>query len=511
MNPKLTGIEDIKTYIGRGDFASAEPLCRQLLAADPDDSIACFFLAFILWRQGRAKAALDCCRRTLSLRPAEAGLLSDLGNLCRELGAATDALEALEASLRLRPGHPGTVYNRALVLDVLGREQEALGILDTFKPGDDLYPKARYQRGTIRQDLGDMRGAEQDFRECIAVQPDHAGAWHALAATRRYTREDDIFPRLQAQLERSGADPADRRRLLFALAKLHDDTGAYEQATDCLLQANRLVDAHYDALDIEARLGRIRGNFRATPPVLTGQATRPNPVFIVGLPRSGTTLVETLLERHPDITALGELEVLPRLVPEVGRLPDDGELRALGARYLDGLPAGAGNSRLVLDKMPENFWRLGHIAWMFPHAKIVYCQRDARDVAISNFFNLYATGNNFSYSMENLAHYAACHQAVMQHWLSLLPGRIFQAGYERLVTQPGECVAGLVEFLQLDPVEMPLTDPPAQRRRIRTASNWQARQAIYTTSIGRWKNYPRLAQAFTAHYDATMQRMGQPA
>lgn len=502
-------MNDIGTQIGRGDLVAAERSCQQTLADHPGEVTANFFLAYIMWRRGQAEAALEQCRKTRSLEPADAGLLSDLGNLFRELGAAPEALEVLDTSLQLRPGHAGTLYNKALVLDVLNRDHEALALLDGFQPGDVLYPKARYLRGTIRQDLGDMTGAEQDFRDCIGAEPGHAGAWHALIYTRRFSREDGIVGRLEELLAQSGADPATRRRLLFSLAKLNDDIGEFEKAADCLLQANRLVDARYDPKDIETRLGLIRENFRSTPPGPDGPATKPNPVFIVGLPRSGTTLVETMLERHPDIAALGELDVLPRLVTDFGRPPDAGALKTLASRYLENLPDAAGNSPLVLDKMPENAWRLGHIAWMFPHARIVYCRRDERDVAISNFFNLYATGNNFTYSLENLAHYSVCHRAVMQHWGTLMPGRIFQVDYDRLVSQPRECMTGLAKFLGLDWSGTPLNSIPQKKRRIRTASNWQVRQEIYTTSIGRWKNYPRLAQQFSAHYDACMERIGK--
>jgi len=501
-------MQEIRTHLRRGDLDAAERSCRQALAAQPDDAVAGFFLAFVFWRKGRAEAALDRCRQTLSLRPADAGLLSDLGNLFRELGADTEALEALDTSLRIRPGHAGTRYNRALVLDALGREQEALHVLGEVRDTDALYAKARYQRGTIRQDLGDMAGAEADFRACIAAEPEHAGAWHALVSTRRFTREDDIAGRLEQQLARTGANPLARRRLLFALAKLHDDFGEYEKATDRLLQANRLVEARYDARGIETRLRLLRENFRSPPPVADGHATRPNPVFIVGLPRSGTTLVETMLERHPGVTALGELDALPRLVADLGSPPDAGDLRALGVQYLESLPPGAKNTTLVLDKMPENAWRAGHIAWMFPEAKIVYCRRDERDVALSNFFNLYAGGNNFAYSMESLAHYAACHQALMRHWVALLPERIFVVAYERLVSRPRECMADLSGFLALDWDEASFDAFPQQKRRIRTASNWQVRQEIYTSSVGRWKNYPRLAGQFGAHFSAAMERIG---
>jgi len=493
-------MKDIRKQIRHNDLASAERSCRQALAAEPDDISANFFLGFVLWRKGETQAALEYSRKALLLKPTDAGLLSDLGNLLRELGAGVDALAALDASLQFRPGHTGTLYNRALVLDTLGREREALDLLGTIAPGDRMHVQARYLGGTIRQDLGDLSGAAKDFQACIDADPDHAAAWHALVTTRRFTRDEGMIERLERQIGQSGTDRGARVRYLFALAKLNDDIGEYEAAGEYLLQANCLVNARYDKKTIEARLHNIIENFDAPPPGPDGETGRPSPVFIVGLPRSGTTLVETQLERHPDITALGELDTLPNLVSDFSRPPDATELHALGLQYLANLPAEANRTMLVLDKMPENFWRLGHIAWMLPFAKIVYCRRDERDVALSNFFNLYAKGNNFTYSLANLAHYTACHRAVMRHWLILMPKRIFRIDYDQLVTRPRESMEDLMDFLGLDWSDASSDEALQPTRRIRTASNWQVRQPIYASSIGRWKHYPGLMQTFSEHY-----------
>lgn len=502
-------MREIKAQIARGDLTSAEKSCRQILEAQPDDIPANFFLAFILWRKKRTEAALDCCRRILTLKPGDAGLLSDLGNLLRELGAKSEALAALDLSLQLRPGHPATLYNRALALDNSGREQEALQLIESIMPGDPLFPKARYLSGTIRQDLGDMAGAEADFLDCIEAEPGRSEAWYALVSTRRFTRGEAIFGLLEDRLADNREDKTARKRYLFALAKLHDDIGDYETASNYLLEANRLVNARYNRLEIEQRLRLLYKNFRTVHSNSDSTGTGPNPVFIVGLPRSGSTLVETLLERHPGIFALGELDVLPGLISDFSRPPDIHELAASGIRYLEGLPAEAKQSPLVLDKMPENFWRLGYIAAMFPGAKIIHCRRDQRDIALSNFFNLYTTGNNFAYSLADLAHYSVCHQAIMQHWCSLMGARIFQVDYAKLVTSPNEIMIGIMAFLERNWSELKLNEPRQNTRRIRTASNWQVRQKIYTTSIDRWKNYPRLTTEFMSHHGDCTERIRQ--
>jgi len=501
-------VREVTEQITRGDLTSAEKSCRQILEIQPDDVSANFFLAFILWQKGQRATALDYGRHTLALKPGDAGLLSDLGNIFRELGANSEALAALDLSLRLRPGNSGALYNQALVLDNLGREQEALQQIESISAADPLFPKARYLRGTIRRDFGDMSGAEADFLDCIKAEPGHSGAWHALVSTRRFTRGEAIFGLLEDQLATHAEDNTSRQRYLFALAKLYDDIGDYEAASDYLLEANRLVNAHYNMSEIENRLNLLYKNFRTIHFNADSRRSRPNPVFIVGLPRSGSTLLETLLDRHPDIMALGELDVLPKLIFDFSRPPDIHELAALGNRYLEGMPAEARQSPLVLDKMPENFWRLGYIAAMFPDAKIIHCRRDERDVALSNFFKLYATGNNFAYCLADLAHYSVCHQAIMRHWCSLMGGRIFQVEYTKLVTQPNESLAEILAFLERNWIELKLNEPRQNSRRIKTASNWQVRQNIYTTSIDRWKNYPRLANEFVSRFRECSERIG---
>jgi len=493
-------VKEISSLIKRGDFSAAESLCRQQLERQPGDIPAHFFLAFILWRRNQPETALKYCRQTLALNPDNAGLLSDLGNILRELGAYTEALAALDQSLQLRPDHSGTRYNRALVLDALGREQEALPLIDSIGPEEPLFQKARYLRGTIRQGFGDMTGAEADYLTCIEADAGDYGAWYALVSTRRFEPGEAIFSDLKKQLAENSGDNSARQHYLFALAKIHDDAGDYETATDYLLEANRLVNARYDKQKIEKRLQQLCSHFPAARPQKDLASTRMQPVFIVGLPRSGSTLVETLLDRHPDIMALGELEILPRLISDFSRPPDFQEMADLGTRYLDELPDKASQSALVLDKMPENFWRLGYIQAMFPGARIIHCLRDVRDVAISNFFKLYTKGNSFAYSLDSLAHYTACHQAIMKHWLSLMPDRILQLDYASLVGDPDRSIREIMAFLGLDWHEAVPETAPQDKRRIRTASNWQVRQKIYTTAIDRWKRYPRLEKEFTAYY-----------
>jgi len=275
-------VREIRAQIARGDLTSAEMSCRQILKIQPEDITVNFFLAFILWQKKQPEAALVYCRQTLALKPDDAGLLSDLGNIFRELGANSDALAALDLSLQLRPGNPGALYNRALVLDTLGREQEALQLIESIKPEDGVFPKARYLRGTIRQGLGDMLGAEADFLGCIEAEPGHSGAWHALVSTRRFSQGEKIFKLLEGRLADSSKDTAARQRYLFALAKVHDDIQDYEIASDYLLEANRLVNARYNRPEIEKRLKLLYENFPTVQPSSNLTGTGPNPVFIAG-------------------------------------------------------------------------------------------------------------------------------------------------------------------------------------------------------------------------------------
>jgi tetratricopeptide (TPR) repeat protein len=491
-------MQAIKQQISQGDLSSAEQSCRRRLAQQPGDTLANFLLGFILWKTSRPQEALGFCLKARDLAPDDPGMLNDLGNLLRELGALEDAYEALDRSLKLRPDHSGTKFNQAMVLEALGSERASFELIKSIGPEDPFYAKARFFRGTARQGRGDMAGAESDFCDCIAADGGNAEAWYAWAQTRRFEPGEEIFGMLQKQLSTT-IIPGARCRYLFALAKVHDDIGQYDVASDELLHANRLVDARYDREGIEKRLEAIRLKFRHLPALAEHAKTALVPVFIIGLPRSGSTLVETLIEKHPKVTALGELELLPNLIPDPGAPWEFGQLRQTGIRYMESIPSETQLSALFTDKMPANFWRLGHIASMWPSAKLVHCRRDPRDVMISNFFNLYGTGNSFAYSLENLAHYTVCHNAVMQHWRELLGSRIFEVDYEELVKDTQQCMASAADFLDLDWEESMLEAAPTERR-IRTASKWQVRQEIYATSVGRWKRYPRLTEAFMSHY-----------
>lgn len=501
-------MREITDHIARGDLSSAEAACREFLSRHPGEPRAGFLLAFVHWRQGRCDDAIDQARRILESEPNDAGLLSDLGNLLRELGAFDDALTALDRSLVFRPGHSGAVYNRALVLDALGREGEAIEAAVSIPSGDPLVAKARYLSGRIRKERGDMSGAEADFTACTLADPRNAAACHERVLTRRFASGDPVFELLKERLA-TAHDADSKARLLFALAKIHDDIADYGTAAGYLEQANSLVHSVYDGHAIERRVDALREQFPGpldTPGLIEA---RPVPLFIVGLPRSGTTLLEVRLGAHPAVAALGERVTLPRLLPVFDLLPGKEQWAGLARDYLSGIPEDAQKSDWVTDKMPENFWRLGHIANMFGGARVIHCRREMRDVALSNFFNFYETGNNFSYRMGDMAHYAACHDAVMEHWFEVLPGRILEVRYEDFVSDTKTEMERIADFLGLDGSRVSSSGEKETTRRIRTASNWQVRQGVYATSVDRWKNYPELAERFSSAFERFRARLDQ--
>jgi len=492
-------MQEIKRQIALGHWARAEALCRSALESAPRDPHLRFVLAFILWRQSRDPESLDLCKELIHLEPDDPALLNDLGNLARELGEPGLALTALDRSLLLRAGETGTLFNRALALDDLDKPEAALEIIDQIGPQDTAYADSRYLAGTIRQELGALEMAERNFRECLEASPGHPQALLALARVRSYPEDDPLFGELRGLLSGVSANREKRRHYLFALAKMLDDSGRYAEAFDCVSEANGLVDAPYPEQEIERRVAALKKAFAEAPNVEKPPDGQMTPLFVVGLPRSGTTLTEMFLERHPEICALGELDALPTLLPDPGAIPAASELPGLASSYLRSLPHAAHGYRFAVDKMPGNFWRLGHIAAMFPAARIIHCRREPADVAISNFFNLYNSGNSFAYSLSSLGHYAACHDAIMEHWKQALSDRVLQVKYEALVKQPEQEMSRIMQFIGLD-----WHDARAEsnyKRRIRTASNQQVREAIHSRSIGRWRNYPEAEAQFSAAYN----------
>ena len=482
--------------VQQGNLSAAVPLLEELLAAKPEHAEAWKLKAAIAHQQGQANRAISDFERALALSPQDPALLSDLGNLLRQNRQLHRAQQCLEHSLAIRPDHFGARYNHALVLQGLGQLNAALTAFDELLKTKPSAWEVWYTRAVVKQDLGEFLAAEQDLRKSLRLNPQQGPAWLLMAHCRRYPQADPLFDQLAEKLQRTQGPP----HWYFALAKVRDDQHRYTEAFELLKRGNRLVEATYDSGIIERRLASIVANKLKLEPSLPPPQKSPRPLFIIGLPRSGTSLLEQMLSCHPAIFGGGELLIAQELLKDDTRPLNAGQFAQLRLRYMEQLPSVENYQHVVTDKLPSNIWRLAQLAQIFPESTVVLIQREPEAVALSNYFQLYERGNSFANSLKNLAHYIACEEKLIAHWLAQPGDRLISVSYRDLVGDSRRVLEQILDRCGLSWDEACL-HPEKSKRAVTTASSWQVRQPIYQDADQRWHHYRDALTPFTKALD----------
>ncbi len=454
-----------------------------------------------LHRLGRDEEAIIHYQQALALAPRDAEALNDLGNALQSLGRHREAVERYEQALALRPGLAAAHNNLANSLHALDRHDEAIAqyrAAIAAKPGNAV---AFSNLGTALREMGHLAEARHAFDSAVALAPGRALFHLNLAETKRFAADDPQLAQLDALAREAAALAEDEQvALAFALAKAQADLGDHAAAFRHLRQGNALKrrSIAYDEAATLGRLERIRALF--TPALMragTGLGEPSQlPVFIFGMPRSGTSLVEQIVASHPAIHGAGELtdfpalasDGLPAFPEDAAALPGDA-LRRLGQRYVAGLAARAPTARRVTDKLPANFQLAGLIHLALPGARLIHVRRDPADTCWSCFATLFTAGQPFAYELGELGRYYRAYEALMAHWREALPdGAMLELRYEDLVADLDGEARRMIAFCGLD------WDPAClafhtTERPVRTASAAQVRQPIYDASIGRWRRY----------------------
>jgi len=492
-----------------GHFARAAEL-------RPDFAVAHNNVGSVLLARGEARAAARAFERAVALAPASPELHYNLGNALAVLGDGEAALARLNHAIRLNPNHVGALVNLGSALIALGRPEDAVAPLRqavALRPG---HAGAHNNLGSALQAIGQPEAAAQAFAAAIAAQPDNAAAqanygtlllelgelaaaerclvraatlgprqpayWRALGQLRRFTAAERATLEALAAAP-DGLDDDQMADLHFALAKALGESGF-----DHLRQGNRLIRAQlaYDEAATLAELASI-----AALPVAPGEgAFGEQALFVFGMPRSGTSLVEQILASHPAVFGAGELPNLDRLVGD----PAAVEPKRLGRDYLARLRALAPDAARIVDKTPANFRFAGLIAAGLPGARMIHIHRQPLDTCLSCFATRFAAGQAFSYDLAELGRYYRAYGALMAHWRRALPaGRLLEVEYEALVDDPEGHIRRILAHCGLDwaPACLDFHQNP---RAVRTASAAQVRRPINRDSIGRAKAYGDLLQ-----------------
>ncbi len=536
----------MKAY-AKGDLGAAERLYAKILKRAPRDFNALHMLGVIRARQGRfGEAEGLIARALLNGRSAEA--LSNHGNVLSELGRQEEAIrqltqatllnprapenhfnlgnalvraerflaaaKAYATAISLRPDFVDALENYADALRELGRPREALGPLRralALRPDDAPLHIAL---GVVLQELGDIDEAKTEMATALRHDPSAHSAYFHLARASRVGPDDDLLARMEERF-RNGepAAPRSRAMLGFALAKAYDDVGRYEDAFPPLAEANRLVRSEiaYDEPGERRRFERLRRAFDADLFARADGCGSPceTPIFIVGFPRSGTTLTEQILASHPDVAGAGEQSILAEVAsakvlsaetgdgsvqafPEsLASLPAD-RFRTAGEWYVKQLAEFSPTAQRITDKLPANFMFIGLIRLILPRARIIHVRRNAMDTCLSCFFQRFRRSNvAYAYELGELGRHYRMYLDLMAHWRHVMPeGSFADISYEELVGDLEGQARRIVDFCGLPWDERCLSFHSAERA-VHTASVVQVRQPIYRSSIERWRRYEK--------------------
>ncbi len=402
--------------------------------------------------------------------------------------------------------------------DTLGRIYfELNGIEESracYEKAIDLDPKNsdyRNHLGLNHAAMGDRLQAENHYRAAISLDPDHIEAYWNLVNMKKFTSSDDPDVKaLEALWQRLHEDEDARCRLAFALGKVYDDCADHDRAIAFYgignqTRANEIERNGFDFDQYFGHMERISKVFVAPPRVVADRVHgMARPIFVLGMFRSGTTLVEQILSRHPEVTGRGELPCVERAIarlektdvtrrvypddfPEIGKAEWNREAQKYG-EWITGLQDL--DTPCFTDKMPFNFAHIWLIKALFPEAIVVHCERHPLDVILSNYFQWFGTEIQVVYSLETLARFYIAYHRLMRHWHWLFPGEIIRVQYENLIADRENQVRELIRQAELEWDDRCLSRADSTTA-IRTASIWQARQEIYTTAQGRWRNYAR--------------------
>jgi tetratricopeptide (TPR) repeat protein len=466
-------------------------------------------LGALFRQQGHLSKSADYLQHAVKLRPDLADAQDQFGLTLLDLGKLDEALAACREALRLTPNSATYSTHVAIVLQQLDRSGEAQGLLEQALALDWKDALAHAQYGTGLYEQGRAEEARKHFLKALSIRPDFAQVYFALAGDPGYSLTSADNARIEKLLARDGIPLPDRINLHFARARILAWAGAYDQAFGQCERGNalkrQLLQLQGKTFDSEGHarfIDRLIGVF--TPAYFRrvsgfGNAS-PLPVFIVGMPRSGTTLVEQILASHPAVFGGGELHNmrrfisrLPEALGKAGEYPeclaamDAKSARRLADDYLRELHKLAKGRERIADKVPMNFHQLGLIATLWPGAQVIHCTRDPRDTCCScylqNFHDVH-----FACDLGKLARYYREYERLMAHWKPVLPIPILDVRYEELVEQPEEISHNIVAFCKLPWNDACLRFYETQRT-VRSSSNLQVRRPIYKSSVGAWRNY----------------------
>jgi tetratricopeptide (TPR) repeat protein len=477
--------KDAMAHFNGGRLVEAGALCQCILRLLPEHADTLHLLGLIYHQSGQHLRAIDLLSNAIRLNPQNAQFFNNYGEIHRALGHVNEAKIQYEKALALEPDFGIAHNNLANVLSATANYDEAV----------------------------------VHYKRAIALIPAYAEAYRNLTLITAPAPEDNKTKAMQNLLGNPAVSDSDAMHLHFALGRIYENAKAYDTAFEHYHKGNQLKRKSFN-FDVSTRTTYIDSLINTyTPDYFQRVAGYGNnserPVFIVGMPRSGTTLVEQIISSHPQIFGAGELIYLQNIEQTMTQQLGTSEpypvcmqaftpdlAQQLAGQYLEHLQAYSTTARHVTDKMPGNYQRIGLIKTLFPNARIIHCRRNPMDTCVSIYCNYFRGTHNYAYDLRELGLFYREYERLMTHWRNLFGEDIHEIQYEELTRQQEKLSRGLIAYLGLDWDDRCL-EFYNNKRPVQTASNLQVTQPMYTTSIDKWKRYEKhlgpLQDALTQH------------
>jgi len=490
----------------------AEGFIRTALRSDPENPQSHYNLGIACKDLGRFSDSARHFGRAAKLQPDNAEALSSQGNALRLSGDAVNAVKTLEAAVRLAPANRGARHNLGQALNDLGAGLVKRGETDKatkcFRKSLEYtpnHPRALANLGITLEQQGELAEAARYYQAAIRAKPDFAEPHFFLSHLRTHRSSEKEVSAMRTLLDKAETPEPDRIRLAFGLGFALESSGDYAQAFHYMSEGHRLQGKESGfSLEAESkRFTAVRKMFSAEHiAAMAGAGTDDDrPVFIVGMPRSGTTLTEQILASHPEVHGAGERTRLAEIAKslavknagDLSHVPDEtstARWRDAARDYLDHVATDAGNARRIIDTTPMNFLNIGVAAILFPRARFIICLREPMDNCLS-IYRQYLTGaNQYTHQLEHLGGYYLMHRSLVEHWESVLPERVHLLQYEQVIADHEQETRALLEFCGL-PFDQRCLAFHQSERVVRSPSAAQVRQPIYATSVESWKHYEK--------------------
>lgn len=506
LNPVRKKLALAAEHQKEGRKKQAENMYRDVLREQPDNVDALRMLGNISMGAGRIYEAERLFRRATTYAPDFVQAVVDLGRALKEQGRLEEAIETFRRAIELEPNAVGAHFLLASALSTGAQTYEAV---ESYKNVLELRPRhsgAKLGLGHVLKTVGRQQDAIDAYRDCIRLRPDQGEVYWSLANLKTYQLSDEDIREMESRIENSDLTEQSRVNFLFALAKAWEDRNDYERAWRYYAEGNsrnRLLE-NYDPVRTEVMNDEVVEVFdhQLLERCAGAGHPAPDPIFVVGLPRSGSTLIEQILASHSMVEGTSELPYIGKVATSLNRNRADGvnyphairelgseHFKALGEDYLQmaRIHRTLGRPRFI-DKMPNNFPTVGFMRLILPNAKIIDARRYPLDSCVSCYRQLFAQGQSFTYDLTDIGEYFLQYQRMMDYWHEALPGQVLTVQYEEVVTDFENQVRRMLEFCEL-PFEDNCLKFFETDRPVRTASSEQVRQPIHTRAVHHWRNY----------------------